>query len=179
MSIAQAQIDVTGSKPDDNGLEQTDCPFHSGAGSTLLLDHLRGACICFVCRAMGTMQVEIVAGKRLAIVELQRYRTQLATVLPEPLALGGPSKKAMANLQYLPQPEALSRASLHDAAQLLPGVPVQLMCSPDDIDHALVGWLTVKWPQLCIVFVPDPILRNRGWALASRKGVVVSARVGQ
>lgn len=174
--IQQAQIDVTGSAPDDNGIEGADCPFHSGAPGTLMLDHLRGAFICFSCRGMGVMAIQVAAGRRIAVLTLRSFRAAMKSAMPTPLALGGMTPNAAQNIIYLPNPEKLSRASIHNAAVLLPGVPSMLMCSPNDLALDVRAWLAVRWPQLCIVFVPDPILRNNGWALLSHKGAVVSAR---
>lgn len=71
----QAQIDMTGSKPDDNGLEDGNCPFH-GAGNqpTLILDHIRMAFLCFACKAMGAFTVEDQSGKRIIVMDYQRNR---------------------------------------------------------------------------------------------------------
>ena len=70
-----AQLDMTGSKPDSNGLEDCQCPFHGGgADPTAILDHVRGAFLCFACKAMGAFSVQIANGKRIVLMIFQSYR---------------------------------------------------------------------------------------------------------
>lgn len=75
LTPVQAQIDQTGSAPDTNGLENASCPFQGPLPEkTLILDHLRGAFLCFACNAMGPFVLQSVNGKRIAVCTLQRYR---------------------------------------------------------------------------------------------------------
>ena len=74
-----AQIDVTGGAPDSNGLEDASCPFQGPMSQkTMILDHLRGAFLCFACNAMGPFALEQVAGKRIAVCTLHSYRKPTA-----------------------------------------------------------------------------------------------------
>lgn len=71
-----AQIDMTGSKADDNGLEDCTCPFHGGGDQpTAILDHVRGAFLCFACKAMGSFVIDVTnPAKRLVLLTFQSYR---------------------------------------------------------------------------------------------------------
>lgn len=70
-----AQIDVTGGAPDSNGLEDASCPFQGPMPQkTMILDHLRGAFLCFACKAMGAFSVQIANGKRIVLMIFQSYR---------------------------------------------------------------------------------------------------------
>ena len=70
-----AQIDRTGSQPDGNGLEDCVCPFHGGGSDpTAILDHVRGAFLCFACKALGAFSVQMVNDKRIVLMTLQSYR---------------------------------------------------------------------------------------------------------
>ena len=72
----QVQMDMTGSKPDDNGLENGACPFHGdGKQPTLIFDHLRMAFLCFACGAMGAFTIVEQLGKRILVMTYQRNRT--------------------------------------------------------------------------------------------------------
>lgn len=71
-----AQLDLTGSSPDSNGLENAPCPFEGPMPiKTMMLDHLRQAFLCFHCNAMGPFTIQQAAGKRIVVCTLQRYRT--------------------------------------------------------------------------------------------------------
>lgn len=74
-AITTVQLDRTGSQPDQNGLEDVQCPYHGGGDDpTAILDHIRGAFLCFACKAMGSFLVQMAAGKRLVIMNLLSYR---------------------------------------------------------------------------------------------------------
>lgn len=75
VATVTAQLDVSGGEPDTNGLENASCPFQAPLPEkTLILDHLRGAFLCFACNAMGPFLLQKVNGKRIAVCTLQRYR---------------------------------------------------------------------------------------------------------
>ena len=72
----QVQMDMTGSQPDDNNLENGACPFHGdGKQPTLIFDHLRKAFLCFACNAMGAFNVDTTNGKRIMVMDYQRNRS--------------------------------------------------------------------------------------------------------
>ena len=70
------QLDRTGSAPDGNGLEDCQCPYHGGGDQpTCILDHVRGAFLCFACKAMGAFTVSVLTtGRRIVSMTFQSYR---------------------------------------------------------------------------------------------------------
>lgn len=67
-------LDLTGSAPDSNGIEEIVCPFHTGEQRTMFLDHVRGAFLCFVCRSEGGFAQHLVNGRRIIVAKFERVR---------------------------------------------------------------------------------------------------------
>lgn len=168
--LATAQLDLTGSGPDSTGLEQASCPFHSGPGPTLMIDHLRQAFMCAQCRASGPFVVQDVAGKRIVILSLARY-------LPLPNGLQKQADTPRLNNVTLLRPRAgLSRQSFRNAVtQLAPDQPLYLAAFPALIPDGFMHWLAVHSPITVLWPLPAGLLRSSdAWALIGAQHAVVS-----
>lgn len=173
--IAEAQLDLTGSKPDQNGLEEADCPFHDSPTPTLFIDHLRHAFFCASCRATGafTLEVQKETRKRIVVIRVASYRRP-----PAKLAVQK-RERAVRRLDDTPLrlngQRALDRDSFRDACdKLRPDVPLFLVCSDASLNRRLVEWINEHSPQTTIVLAPRQILkRPESWAVYGYRRVVV------
>lgn len=169
-----AQIDVTGGKPDSNGIEEIECPFHDGDNVSAVLDFLRNAFMCPSCRAEGGFVIEIVNGKRIAVLTLLRYRPGRDGKEPDrDIVLPGRKHREMVSLETYAD---LSRESLKAAVKLMrPDTPIALVCGEASLaDKAFRVWLREHADTARIVVLPDGLLKTRNaWALYGKHTVVV------
>ena len=177
MSVT-AQLDLTGSVPDSNGLEEALCPFHDTRQATLVLDYMRNAFLCMRCRRTGPFSIQQVAGKRIAVIEVDAYRALPNGATEQPsagdvaqqLIVSGVNLKVIVAGKHFD----LTRENLTTAAKNI-DAPLVLLCAQQSLTEGLVAWINAVSPRTNIVIVPEQMLKDpASWALYGRTKAIVS-----
>lgn len=169
--MAQAQLDLTSSRPDSNGLEETVCPFHSGDSIPLVIDHLRGAFLCMSCRVSGQFVIQNVAGRRIAVCDVLR-------TLPFPPALQKQQQELpkLRVVEMLKPRADLDRQPFKAAVDLLGNdQPLYLAANPDYVPGGFLRWLGNHFPLVAFWPLPIEMMRQPdAWAVMGARRAVVS-----